>query len=57
MTNVTTLKGTKYKVSGLEGGKLVVRQPSGKRRFLGTRDTGRARFDAAVADFMRRGKA
>jgi hypothetical protein len=54
MTVIKTLKGTAYTVAGLESGKLIVRQPSGKRRLLTAKDTGRARFDAAVLDYLRR---
>lgn len=49
MTTVTTLKGTKYTVTGTSNGKLVVRQPSGKARYLTAKDVGRPRFDAAMA--------
>jgi hypothetical protein len=49
---VTTVKGTKYTVTGTENGKIVVRQPSGKRRLLTVKDVGRARFDGAVAHYI-----
>jgi len=52
-TTITTLKGTKYNVTGTENGKIVVRQPSGKRRLLTVKDTGRPRFDAAVAHWFK----
>lgn len=48
MTTITTHKGTKYEVVGTSNGRIVVRQPSGKARYLTAKDTGRARFDAAV---------
>lgn len=51
-TYVKTLKGTRYAVAGTSNGKLVVRQPSGKARYLTAKDTGRARFDAAVAHYF-----
>lgn len=58
MTNVRTAK-TSYAVTAIEvpnegPAKLVVRQPSGKLRRLTVKDVGRARFDAAVADFRAR---
>lgn len=52
MTTVTTAKGTKYTVAGTENGKIVVRQPSGKRRLLTVKEVGRARFDAAVSHWF-----
>jgi hypothetical protein len=51
MTYVKTLKGTRYPVSAVEDAKLVVRQPSGKKRLLTVKDVGRPRYDAAVAHF------
>ena len=52
MTYVKTLKNnTRYAVTGVELGKLLVRQPSGKLRRLTVKDVGRARFDAANAHF------
>ena len=52
MTYVKTLKNdTRYPVTAIEGGKLVARQPSGKRRLLTVKDVGRARYEAAVAHF------
>lgn len=54
MTTVKTLKGTSYPVEGVKDGKLVVRQPSGKARYLSARDVGRARFEAAFAHLTRK---
>lgn len=52
MTNIKTLKGTSYPVSGLKDGKIIARQPSGKARYLSVADVGRARFDGAVAHYL-----
>ena len=51
-TYVKTNKGTKYPVTDIVNGKLVARQPSGKKRYLGVKDTGRPRYDAAVQHFF-----
>lgn len=59
-TFVKTLKtNTRYPVEALEAGRLVVRQPSGKKRVLALKDVGRARYDAAVAHYyaQRKGRA
>lgn len=47
----TARNDTRYAVEGIENGKLVVRQPSGKRRLLTVKEVGRARYDSAVAHF------
>jgi hypothetical protein len=53
-TYVKTTTGNRYEVETIENGKLVVRQPSGKRRLLSVKNVGRARYEAALAHFYRR---
>ena len=45
---VRTKHGTKYNVVGTSNGRLMVRQASGKARYLTVKDVGRERFDAAM---------
>lgn len=51
MTNIHTAHTT-YKVDCVHPGRIGVRQPSGKLRYLTVAEVGRARFDAAVADYL-----
>lgn len=53
-TYVKTFKtDTRYAVTEItRGGLLVVRQPSGKKRYLALADVGRARYDSAVSHFF-----
>lgn len=58
MTYVKTLKSdTRYPVTAIENGRLVARQPSGKRKLLSVKDVGRARYESAVAHFYAEAKA